>query len=234
MEVIILAGGFGSRLKSVVSNVPKPMAPIGGRPFLEIILDRIIESGATRIVMSLGYLADLVVSHFGNQYRGVDIIYEIESTPRGTGGAIKTAIKHCKTDHAIVLNGDTYLEVELRDLEAYWERECSPIIVVREVSDVGRYGGVEISGDRIVSFLEKGGSGPGVINAGCYLIPKDLFTEDNIDCPFSIERDIFEKVIKYKRILAFLANGVFIDIGIPSDYSNAVKELSRWCCRSHV
>ena len=119
MEAIVLAGGFGTRLKSVVFDLPKPMAPVAGKPFLERLLKSLAQKGFTRIVLALGYMAEKVIEHFGSRFEGMELVYEIESTPLGTGGAVRLALTQCLTDHVFVFNGDTYLDLEVSHVEAH-------------------------------------------------------------------------------------------------------------------
>lgn len=116
MEAIILAGGLGTRLRSVVQNIPKGMAPIQGRPFLAYQLDYLIEQGVNRIIFSVGYLHECISNYFGREYNGCQIVYSVEESPLGTGGAIRQALHHCKDQNIWVLNGDTYCNVNLKDM----------------------------------------------------------------------------------------------------------------------
>jgi D-glycero-alpha-D-manno-heptose 1-phosphate guanylyltransferase len=226
MEAILLAGGRGTRLQQVLPNVVKPMAPVGGRPFLELLLLRLRANGFTRVILSLGYRADSIRDHFGNNFAGMEIVYVVEETPLGTGGGIRLAMAKCEADHAFVFNGDTYLELNIAALEARWQRTRSIFIVAREVPDTARYGRLVVSGDRVTGFLEKGRSGPGLINAGCYVLPKgelDIFAEG---IPFSFETDFLVAEVGSRKMEYFVSNGYFIDIGIPDDYARAQLELS--------
>ncbi|OGQ56462.1 MAG: dehydrogenase, partial [Deltaproteobacteria bacterium RIFCSPLOWO2_02_FULL_53_8] len=166
MEAVVLAGGFGTRLRQVVADLPKPMAPIAGRPFLEILLSMLARKGFTRTVLSLGFMSEKITRHFGENYAGMELVYEIESQPLGTGGAIRAALARCVADHVFVFNGDTYLDIEADELERVWQADHHPVIVVREVPDTMRFGRVEMCDGRINAFLEKGVSGAGLINAG--------------------------------------------------------------------
>lgn len=225
MEAIVLAGGFGTRLKSVVPNLPKPMAPVAGRPFLEILLSMLHRKGFTRIVLSLGYMSEKIISHFGGHFSGMELVYEVESQPLGTGGAIRAGLERCIADHAFIFNGDTYLDLEVDELECMWQAVFNPIIVVREVTDISRFGKVEMSNGRINAFLEKGGVGLGLINAGCYVLPKYALNSFPLGKPFSIETDFFAKHIQSSRFGGFVTRGCFIDIGVPEDYAFAQTKL---------
>lgn len=229
MEAIVLAGGFGTRLREVVPDLPKPMAPVAGRPFLEILLTSMARKGFSRVVLSLGYMADKVVAHFGDHFAGMDLVYEIEKTPLGTGGAVRQAMERCKTDHVFVFNGDTYLDLEVADVEAHWQANCEPIIVAREVPDTSRYGRLNAADGLVLGFTEKGLAGAGLINAGCYVLPVDGLDDFSLGQPFSLETDFLAKAVMTHRFDLFVTNGHFIDIGVPDDYSRAQTELCRVC-----
>ena len=226
MEAIVLAGGFGTRLKEVVPDLPKPMAPIAGRPFLEILLSMLARKGFTRVVLSLGFMSEKISSHFGDSYLGMALIYEVEDQPLGTGGAIRAALAHCRESHAFIFNGDTYLELEVDELEKLWQRNHNPVIVVRKVADTARFGRVEIIDGRVIAFLEKGQPGLGLINAGCYVLPKDGLDGFPLDQPFSIETEFFIKILQHIRFDGFITQARFIDIGVPVDYELAQNELA--------
>ncbi|MCX7218014.1 MAG: nucleotidyltransferase family protein [Burkholderiales bacterium] len=227
MEAIVLAGGFGTRLRGVVPDLPKPMAPVAGRPFLEIVLSFLSKKGFTRIVLSLGFMAEKISTHFGNNYLGMEIVYEVEATPLGTGGAIRAALTQCLSDHVYVFNGDTYLDLEVNELESSWKANQNPLIVVREVLDTSRFGRVNMVDGRIDAFLEKGMSGSGLINAGCYVLPKDALNSFELGHPFSIETDFFIKTLKDSYFEGFVTQGKFIDIGVPEDYMLAQTFLAK-------
>jgi D-glycero-alpha-D-manno-heptose 1-phosphate guanylyltransferase len=229
MEAIVLAGGFGTRLKQVVPDLPKPMAPVAGRPFLEILLASLARKGFSRVIMSLGHMADKVTSHFGDGYAGMELVYEIEQTPLGTGGAVRQALGLCTTDHVFVFNGDTFLDLEVKDVEAHWQKYHAPIIVAREVPDTTRYGRLDSDDGQVMGFVEKGVTGPGLINAGCYVLPTDILNSFAPGHPFSLEADFLAKAVGMQRFDLFVTNGQFIDIGIPEDYARAQSELPRVC-----
>lgn len=225
MEAIILAGGFGTRLQSVVSDVPKPMAPVAGRPFLDIVLTSLANGGFKRVVLSLGYLSEKIVDHFGTEFNGIELAYVIEDKPLGTGGAIRLAMDQCQSDHVYIFNGDTYLDLEIDALEAMWQKHQQPIIVSREVPDTARYGRLQVESNQVTDFLEKGVVGPGLINAGTYVFPRQLLNQFTVGQPFSIEADFLSPTVKEQQVLTFISKGHFIDIGIPEDYARAQIEL---------
>ena len=226
MEAIVLAGGFGTRLRAVVPDVPKPMAPVAGRPFLELLLQSLSCQGVRRVVFSLGYKAEVITNHFGHCYRDMALTYAIEDAPLGTGGAVRQALSHCHSDHAVVLNGDTYLEIEISRLENLWQRNRQPLIVAREVADTARYGRMEAKNDQVVRFAEKTASGPGLINVGCYLFPKHLLDVFPLGKPFSLEQDYLMRAVQSESFGLFVTRGRFIDIGVPEDYARAQVELA--------
>ena len=225
MEAIVLAGGFGTRLRQVLPDLPKPMAPIADRPFLEILLSMLLHKGFTRVVLSLGFMSEKIISHFGSRYQGIELVFEVEQQPLGTGGAIRAALARCKADHVFVFNGDTYLDLEVDALEHLWQSERHPLIVVREVPDTARFGKVEIRDGRIYAFLEKGEHGPGLINAGCYVLPKNALDDFPLGKPFSIETEFFAKYLQHVKFSGYVTNGRFIDIGVPEDYKLAQTAL---------
>ncbi len=226
MEAIVLAGGFGTRLKQVVPDLPKPMALIAGRPFLEILLATLAHKGITRVVLSLGFMSEKIIAHFGNSYLGVELVHEVEPQPLGTGGAIRAALTRCVSDHVFVFNGDTFLDIEVDTLERLWQADHCPVIVVRKVEDTARFGRVEMQDGRVTAFHEKGMTGPGLINAGCYVLPKSALDNFPLGQPFSIEAEYFIKQIQHTRFDGFITHGRFIDIGVPADYALAQKELA--------
>ena len=221
MEAIVLAGGFGTRLRKVVSDLPKPMAPVAGRPFLEILLKSLEDKGFCHVVLSLGYMADVVVSHFGEHFGGIELSYEIEEEPLGTGGAIRQALAHCKEDHVFVFNGDTFLDLEVDEVELKWQQKRTPIIVACNVGDASRYGRLDIKNGHVVGFSEKGVLGGGLVNAGCYVLPIDIFENTYTEKKFSFETDYLVDASILKSFIYFESKAQFIDIGVPEDYLRA-------------
>src|ERR1700679_519538 len=169
MEAIILAGGLGTRLASRLNGVPKPMAPIAGRPFLEIVLNELKAAEFSRVLLSVGHLHQVIQNHFGESFHGIKLEYVIESAPLGTGGAIRTALARTTEEAVFVLNGDTFLKIDYRTmLELHTTSGADTTIAVTHQDDIARYGEVMLAGDGIVGFQEKGRSGPGWINGGVY------------------------------------------------------------------
>jgi D-glycero-alpha-D-manno-heptose 1-phosphate guanylyltransferase len=222
-EAVILAGGLGTRLAGVVAERPKAMALIAGRPFLEWQLDHLLRHGVRRFVLALGHRAAQIVDHFGDRYGDAEIVYEVEDAPHGTGGAMRRALGRVRGSGAFALNGDTIL---LADLDALEGRQRERIVVaVREAADCSRFGVLQLAHDTVVSFLEKGGSGKGFINAGLYWLRRDLFDGFSLPAVFSFERDFLAREISVLHPRAVVATGYFIDIGAPESYLDAQTSL---------
>ncbi len=227
-EAVVLAGGFGTRLQSVVNDVPKPMAPIKGKPFLTYLLDYLQSFGFTHIVLSTGYLHEKIESYFGFAYNGMRISYAHEDSPLGTGGGILNALQKCETENVVVLNGDTLFRVDFHVLEKlFTQKETLLSIVLRTVDDTSRYGRVSITEDgQIIGFVEKqNASGKGNINGGIYMLNKKLFVGFSVGEKFSFEKDIMEKFYASQSFYAYVSDGYFIDIGVPEDYMRAQIEF---------
>lgn len=227
-EAIILAGGFGTRLQSVVSQVPKPMAPVAGKPFLNYLLDRLIEQDYDHIVLATGYLHQVVSDYYGSRYRDADISYAVEHSPLGTGGAIVNALQYCHEQRVTVLNGDTLFDIDHRSfILASDASECHVSLAARRVVDAGRYGALEVDATgRVTAFREKqpqNASTPGLINGGIYRIDRTLLDGYSVGEPFSFERDVLQP-LKFP-VYAVPSEAYFIDIGIPDDYNRAQTEL---------
>lgn len=226
MQAIVLAGGFGTRLRQVVTDVPKPMAPVAGRPFLELLLNNLASKGFTRVVLSVGFMAEKISGYFGNRYAGLDLVYAIEEQPLGTGGGVRMAMNHITEDHVFVLNGDTFLDFEVTLVERHWQIQNRPIIIGREVVDTARYGRLLSRNGTATGFAEKGIAGPGLINAGCYVLNRAQLNEFAQNIPFSLETDFLSPAVAKGEFDVFVTSGTFIDIGIPEDYMRAQTELS--------
>jgi D-glycero-alpha-D-manno-heptose 1-phosphate guanylyltransferase len=225
-EAIVLVGGLGTRLRAVVSDVPKPLAPVAGRPFLAWLLDRLAEGGMRHVVLAAGYLAERVVDAIGPEWRGMRIEYSIEATPLGTGGAVRQACGMLRGDAAHVLNGDTYLRYDMRALEqAVRDAGADLGMALACVDDVARYGAVVREGCRVDGFKEKGESGAGYINAGCYYLTSDAVRALPAEPSFSFETRVLAPLVAAGRVCGFDATDGFIDIGVPEDYARAQTRL---------
>jgi D-glycero-alpha-D-manno-heptose 1-phosphate guanylyltransferase len=230
-EMLILVGGFGIRLKSVVSDVPKPMAPVAGRPFLSYLLDYWIGQGIQRFVLSTGHLASVVESYFGKTYRNASITYVCEQSPLGTGGALRLALESVPwaNETALMANGDTWFPVPLKQLCADAKRQNAPItLALKRLEKNDRYGGVDLSADgRIKSFGIKS-AGDSYINAGCYLFNVDEMKKSLAGMPkaFSLENDFLVRYADNGLVGSSIQDQPFLDIGIPEDYQRASEFLT--------
>jgi D-glycero-alpha-D-manno-heptose 1-phosphate guanylyltransferase len=226
MEAIILAGGLGTRLGSRLADRPKAMALIAGRPFLEILLERLAQAGCKRLILSVGYLRHVIMEAFPESYAGIPITYVTEESPLGTGGAIKLALKSAMEESVLVLNGDTYLEADLRAMLAVHQKGSRSLtMAIARVEDVNRYGEVIVEQDTVVDFAEKGRSGTGFINGGIYVIERTFSWPAKLRESFSFEMDVLIPSVTSLRPVAFPCPGYFLDIGIPSDLDRAQVEL---------
>lgn len=226
MEAIILAGGLGTRLKDTVPDLPKPLAPIAGRPFLCFLLDTLARQGITRAILSVGYCHEAIVAAIGSRHGNMEIAYCIEDCPLGTGGGLRKALSQAADTAAFVMNGDTYFAVDLQRMLLRHRQSATMLTVaLRQVPDTERYGRVEQTAGYITHFKEKGIPGAGMINGGIYLADRALF--DGFDLPdvFSFEQDFLLPHLLTINPAAFVSDAYFIDIGIPEDYRRAVREL---------
>lgn len=231
MEAIILAGGLGTRLRSVISDVPKPMAPIrdDGTPFLACLISYLEHRGFEHIVLSVGYLGEVIKEYFGEKYSGVKIDYSEETKPLLTGGAIKQALHICKEDNVFVLNGDTFFDVDYCDmLHKHKKQNVKITVAVKKMHDFDRYGTVNLKDDIIKSFTEKQYCKYGWINGGVYCMDKTILDNEHKSI-FSFEKDILEKYVMDIEIRAYKSTGKFVDIGVPEDYFKVAKGQKLFC-----
>jgi D-glycero-alpha-D-manno-heptose 1-phosphate guanylyltransferase len=222
MQAIILAGGLGTRLRTVVPDLPKPMAPVAGRPFLGWVLDALADAGFSRTVLAVGYRHEAIRDYLGTAWRGLDLAYSVEDSPLGTGGAMRLALDQVGESPVFVLNGDTYVDLDYSAMRTAHLREgASLTVAVAHVPDVSRYGSLQIEDGRICGFLEKGLQGSGYINAGVYLMATELLAHTALGASLSFEQDVLVPGVATLRPLAFQTEGLFIDIGVPEDYERA-------------
>jgi len=228
MDCIILAGGLGTRLKSSVPDLPKPLAPIGNRPFLEILLKQIEKSKIIdRVIFSLGHKASMIFEFVSKRKNQFTPIFVEEDKPLGTGGAVQGCIQKIKSNNFFIMNGDSYLEINWEKfLQAHLKNKAYATLACTNISDAFRFGTVAIGPDqRITCFQEKKNiSKPGIINGGIYCFKKGYLPYYSVGNNFSIETDIFPKLID-KNIYGFLSSGVFIDIGTTESFKLAQKTL---------
>ena len=228
MTAIILAGGMGTRLQSVVSDVPKPMAPINSKPFLEYLHIYLKRNGIKEIVLSIGFMGSVIKEHFGDSFLGMPILYSYEKSPLGTGGAIKLALDKCGGGDVFVLNGDTFFDVGLRGLaDDHTGQNADITVSLKMMHGIDRYGVVELNAGRIVSMREKGYATQGHINGGVYCLKLGIFDGFDVPDKFSFESFLIDNM-NALNIRGFISGGDFIDIGIPEDYGIAQMLLPKW------
>ncbi len=221
-EAIVLAGGLGTRLKGVISDIPKPMAPVYNQPFLKYIFDYLIEQGIERVILSVGYKYEVIKRFFGERYLSLELIYSVEKTPLGTGGGMRLAIDYLKLDYVFIINGDTFFDVNLKDMERFSVLNNSDLcLALKPMKEFDRYGSVVLGADKILSFKEKQWVEEGLINGGVYHVRSNFFDGFSSGEKFSFEQDLMEKQVGKKNISGFISDTYFIDIGIPEDYKQA-------------
>jgi D-glycero-alpha-D-manno-heptose 1-phosphate guanylyltransferase len=228
MEAIVLAGGLGTRLRSVITEVPKPMAPVAGRPFLDYILFYLKNQGVKRVVLAVGYKWEIIRDHYKdiNSTFGLDLHYSVETEPMGTGGAIFEAAEKVTDDSFFIINGDTSFKVPLNRLKSFAEKADADIaLALKKLSAAGRYGSVEhTEGGKITAFKEKNpGGGQAEINGGIYFMKKKLINRFQLPAKFSFETDFMQTNLNKMAAYGKAFNASFIDIGIPEDYFKAQK-----------
>ena len=222
MEAVILAGGMGTRLQSVVSDVPKCMAPVAGHPFLHYLLETLEKAGFTHIILSLGYKHEVIEAWIRTYPTSMKISSVIEDHPLFTGGAVKLALSKAEESDVFILNGDTFLSVDYSGMLAlHRSTQAKATLALKEMHDFDRYGLVELNKEssRILQFREKQFCPSGLINGGIYLINKDELT--GYPEKFSLEKEYFEKNVAAGILSGHVSGGYFIDIGIPEDYARA-------------
>jgi len=231
MDAIILAGGKGTRLSGVVNNVPKPLALVNGRPFLDVLLSQLNSfSFIKNVVLAIGYKSKMIIDRYKDcQDYNFKIIFSIEDKLLGTGGAIKNALALTDTDDVLILNGDSYVEVAIEDLLKFHKNNNALLtIVLKEVDNADRYGSIEIDDKkRIISFKEKSSAKKSaLINAGVYILKRTLLNSIEDVREISFEKEILPELIK-NNVYGYVVKGKFIDIGVPESYRIAGEYLKR-------
>ena len=219
----ILTGGLGTRLRPVVSDRPKVLAEVHGRPFMAYLLDQLWEAGIRKVVLCTGYLGEQIRSVFGETYKGLSLTYSQEREPLGTAGALRLALPLFKSDPVLVMNGDSFCQTNFEGFWAWHQaRKANVTILLAEVSNTKRYGRVDVdTNGRVIQFSEKDNNGvSGWINAGIYLIHRNLFLTIPSNGPVSLEGEMLPSWIG-QGLYGYLSRGLFIDIGIPEAYASA-------------
>ena len=226
MQAIILAGGLGTRLKSVVADKPKVLSPVAGKPFLYYIIEYLQKQGVDKYIFALGYLSEQVIVFLKENYLHLEYQYTIEETPLGTGGGIKKAIQLATEENVLIVNADTFFEMNIQQLFSFHiasKAHCT--VSLKLMKNFDRYGSVELENEtqNIISFKEKTFMQEGYINAGYLILNKNCFllTTKNLPHIFSFEKDFLEKNVDAMLIKGFPYDGYFIDIGIPEDFNIA-------------
>lgn len=222
MDAIILAGGLGTRLREAVPDQPKVMAPINGYPFLKYVLDWLARQKIEKIILSLGYKAEMILDYFGGTYNGIKLSGIIEKEALGTGGAILNSIGETGSSEVLIVNGDTWFPVDIATFTEFHRDSRAEIsVALKSLADFDRYGTVSLQDNDIVRFDEKKYCNEGLINGGIYLVNKDFISGFDREAPFSFEKEVLEKIAGSGHLKGKVFNDPFIDIGIPDDYQRA-------------
>lgn len=222
IDIAVLAGGLGTRLAGAVPGLPKVLAPVAGRPFIEHLIDWLTAQGAKRIVFLLGHRADMVTAHLAAHRRaGIEFDWSIEPEPLGTGGALALAAPKFRGDPVMVVNGDTFVDANLGEFCAAYAKPATMLAV--EVDDAGRYGRLDIVHEKVMRFVEKDPSftGKAAINAGIYLLSRGMIGAIATGKPVSLERDVFERLAPGTIAAHIDAKARFVDIGTPESWQSA-------------
>jgi len=223
IDVIILAGGLGTRLKGAVPDLPKALSPVCGRPFLDYVLDALEESNLVKsVILAVGHMAGQILERYtGRDEYNFNILFSKEETLLGTGGAIKKALRHAITDNVMALNGDSYVDVGLGDVLAFHrEKQASVTVLVKKIENPSRYGLVTLDDHHAVTSFDekKQNTGEGYINTGVYIFKRDIFDRVKEEKVISFEKELMPLLIHSGGVYAFATHGKFIDIGIPETY----------------
>ena len=226
-EAIILAGGLGTRLRSMVADIPKCLAPVAGRPFLYYVIEHLLKQGIDKFIFSVGFKYEMIESWLNEEYPLLFAQFAIEHEPLGTGGAIKLACSFATEKNVLVVNGDTLYRLDVKKLDAFHHMcgaDCT--ISLKPMQDFNRYGVVQLNKDHsIASFKEKQQYKEGLINAGVYAMNVNSFLQEDLPQKFSFENDYLEKFYLQRKMFGIVQDEYFIDIGIPEDYKKAGEEL---------
>ncbi len=228
-EAVILCGGKGTRLKSVLVDLPKPLAPIGDEAFLSILMKYLCRQGVKRVILATGYMHEAIEAAYGNSFAGMEIVYSRELTPLGTGGAVAMALRNARSENLLVLNGDSIIKFSLAETaKRYFEIKNNfpdiafpTLLTLKQMENVDRYGAVAFEDGQIKAFEEKAFRKKCFINAGVYILNKETFRDKALGEVFSFEKDFLEQEVKKGSLFGIESKGFFIDIGVPEDYALA-------------
>ncbi len=226
-EAIILAGGLGTRLRSVVSDLPKCMAPVAGKPFLYFVIEHLLNQGVNTFIFSVGYKSEMIIDYVNEQYPDLNKQFSIESEPLGTGGAVKLACSLVTEKDVLILNGDTLFKIDVEwvlNFHTSCDADCT--LSLKPMNNFDRYGVVELNDDAsIASFQEKQQYESGLINGGVYALNVERFMQEDLPQKFSFEKDYLEMYFDKRKMFGITQDEYFIDIGIPEDFEKAQVEL---------
>lgn len=230
IDVIVLAGGRGTRLQSVVADVPKPLALVNGRPFLDYQFSLLEQAPAVgRVILAIGHLADRVIDHYSAHKPLLDLDFAIETQPLGTAGALRNALSLTSSAQILALNGDSIFRWDIGVMrEVHCATLAQATVALLEIDDVSRYGAVTVEQNRVMSFLEKTPvSRPGLINAGVYLFERPVIEAIPADRMVSLEHETLPNLARNGTLSAAIFRSKFIDIGLPETYERAAVEVPR-------
>jgi len=226
MEAIILAGGFGTRIQSVLSDVPKPMAPVCGKPFLYYILQSLVQQKIERIILAVGYKNEVIINYFGYKFQSAELIYSVEDEPLGTGGGIRKALDLTVEKQVLIINGDTYFDLSISELNQFHSNGNFDLTMcLKPMERFDRYGTVTVDQNRVSGMKEKQPCDSGFINGGVYLINREIIESIQAGSKFSFEKDFLEREVHRLKFGAYISDNYFIDIGIPADYEKAQSDF---------
>lgn len=227
MDAVILCGGKGTRLRAVVSDRPKPLAPVGGETFLDLLIKYAAGSGFRRFVLCAGHMGRMIEEHFAGGRPGLEIAVSIEDEPLDTAGAVKNAERLISTPRFLLLNGDSYCRADLAAFAAFHDPDKAPLsLAAARAADAGAFGSLSVAPDgRLLAFGEKSSPGPGLVNAGIYIVERSVMAGVPAGVRYSMERDLLPALAAAGRARAWETPAPLLDIGTPENYARALKEL---------
>ncbi len=222
MEAIILAGGMGTRLRKIIADVPKPMAPVNGKPFLLYLFQWISHYPVEKIILSVGYKPESIIKYFGYSFGNIPLEYVTEEKPLGTGGAVINALKNTEGSNILIMNGDTWFPINLNEFyTSHLKNNHIFSIALKRLQKFSRYGSVDCAGSTITRFNEKKYCAEGLINGGIYLVNRRFFESRQFPGVFSLEKEILVKEAGTSVLKGLVFDDPFIDIGVQEDYHMA-------------
>ena len=227
MDAVILCGGMGTRLKSVVSDRPKPMAAVNGKPFIQLLVDYAAGFGFKRFILCSGYRGDVIERHFRGTSPGLEVVVSREPEPLDTAGAVKNAEALIRTSQVLVMNGDSICRIDLRRfVKSHFSRRCRASVAVAKAADAGSFGSVVLGpGGRLLSFTEKSAAGAGYVNAGIYVLDKTVLAAVPPGARYSLERELLPALVSAGDVCGYKTKSRIFDIGTPEGYREAGEKL---------